>query len=213
MAGDPLAHPRDLAAAGRAQDAVAELNADNAKLGKLLSGLQMHQQSITNAAALGEMQRRIGAKRAAIRAEIRKLTPRAPEPTASGGEPKPDKDAAVDSAAQAAKQEEIAKREERNAKIESLIPSLLTNRERERSHFAAVYEEFKKEDTWLSKPDFSVITENLNQLKPLYEQWDQSIAELRAVYTERGEIRRIRANQYAPNRAEWRMPIYAKAFH
>jgi hypothetical protein len=206
VAGDPLAHPRELAAAGRLEDAVAELNADNAKLGKLLTNMQMHQQSITNAAALGEMQRRIGEKRTAIRAEIRKLKPPAPPPTAPAADAKggtqPQKDAAVDSAAQGAQQEEMQKREERNAKIESLIPTLLTNRDRERANFAVVHEELSKKDSLIRTPDSIVMMEKLNELLPLYAQWDQSIAELKAIYVERGESA-DRANQYAPNRAEW----------
>ncbi len=213
VAADLFAHPRELAGAGRPQDAIAELNADNDKLGKLLTGVQMHQDSVKNPAALGEMMRRISGKRTAIRAEIRKLSPKpaaAPVGDAKSGAGQ-DKAAAVDPAAQAAQQEALAKRQERNAKIDDLIPSLLTNRDKERAGFAAVNEEFKKEESWFSKPDSAVIADKLNQLKPLYDQWEKSLAELRAVYTERGDSP-DRANQFAPNRAEWNA-LYNKAFH
>jgi hypothetical protein len=60
-----------------------------------------------------------------------------------------------------------------------------------------------KKDSWFSKPDVIVISNRLNELKPVYEQWDISIGELKAVFTERGDDPG-KANQFAPNRGEWK---------
>ena len=151
-----------------------------------------------------EMMRRISDRRTKVRAEIRNLSPQSTEKRAPGSADAKGKGQAPqeDTEKQAKEREEARKREERNAKIDDMIPTLLTNREKERANFNAVYEEAKKEQSWFSKPDIYEIVRLLNDLKPLYGQWDKTVAQLKEVFTERGESS-DRANSYGPNRAEW----------
>jgi hypothetical protein len=205
VVGDPFAHPRELAQAGKRDEAIAELNSVNEKLGKLIKSLQSHQEQVQNAAALAEMMRRISDRRTKLRAEIRNLSPQPkekPAPSSSDGKGK-GQATQEDPEKEAKAREEAAKREERNAKINDLVPTLLTNREKERTNFNAVYEELKKESAWFSKPDVIEIAHKLNALKPLYEQWDKSVAQLKELFIERGEANPDRANGYGPNRTEW----------
>jgi len=211
VAGDPLAHPRELGQAGKTEEAVNELNTLNSRLGKMLTGLQMHQDDVHNKASLADMMQRISQRRTEIRAEIRKLSS---QKKASGsGETqdkfklenapiKLEKASTADAGKQAAEQEEAEKRAERSAKVEDLVGTMITNRYGERESFAAVNEELKKSESWFSKPDPIVMANKLNALLPLYDAWDKSVAELKQVFKERGE-NPDRANQYAPNRAEW----------
>jgi Domain of unknown function (DUF4157) len=205
VAGDPFSRPRELASAGKPQEAISELNSVNERLGKMMTGLQAHQEQVQNVAALGEMMRRISDQRTKVRAEIRSLSPQSTEKRAPGsadakGKGQPSKE---DVERQEKEREVALKREEQSAKVNDFVTTLQTNRHREQAKFNVVYEELKKESSWFSKPDVIVIAYNLNDLLPLYDQWDKTVAQLKELFTERGEANPDRAKGYGPNRTEW----------
>ncbi|MEV4577553.1 hypothetical protein AB0K16_30355 [Nonomuraea jabiensis] len=206
VVGDRVAHLKARAAAGAFEEAQAGLKADNLRLDKAARAVTAASEQFTDAAAVAEMLRRIGDRQTEIRAELRKLKaalapasappqketvgpPLTPAPAPAQKEtvgpppaPAPDADAV----------------EERNAKIRSLIPALLTLRDQERAVFAEVRKELEH-PPWYRGPDVIAVIQALNKLKPVYTQWDPLVDRLRAVFRERGEDG-SRADAYAPDR-------------
>jgi hypothetical protein len=145
------------------------------------------------------MLRRVGATQTVIRAELRKLkaalTPAEPKPAPAAAAK------AAEPAAPPAPARDAEAVEERNARIRTLIPAVLTLRDRENAIFAEVRKELDH-PPWYRGPDVIAVIQALNRLKPLYTQWDVLINELRTVFKERGEDG-SRADGYGPDRATW----------
>jgi hypothetical protein len=179
--------------------------------------VQMHNDDFTEPAKLAEMLNRISKRSGEIRAEIRALSaPPSPQaqpadaqqtakkPAPAGKQTTQDK-AAADRAEEAAKEQALAKqreeanakREERNARIDFLVPQCLTMQERERTAFAKANKEM---DSWFKS--VATVFDILNTLKKSWPEWDSMVDQLRAVYQERGESP-ARANQFAPNKDMW----------
>lgn len=190
VVGDRVARLRARAAAGAFEEAQAGLNADNARLAKAAGAITAAAERFSDVAAVAEMLRRIGGRQTEIRAELRRL-----KAALAPGEP------AAGPAAAIAPLPDVQAAEERNARIQSLIPAALTLRERETAIFAEVRGELDH-PPWYRGPDVISVIQTLNKLRPLYTQWDALVAELRAVMRERGEDG-SRADGYGPDRKTW----------
>ncbi|MBE1583632.1 hypothetical protein H4W80_001890 [Nonomuraea angiospora] len=188
VVGDRVAQLRARAAAGAFEEAQAGLKADNLRLDRAARAITAASEQFTDVAAVAEMLRRIGDRQTEIRAELRRLkTALAPAPAQKetvGPPPAPAPDADA--------------MEERNARIRSLIPALLTLRDQERAVFAEVRKELEH-PPWYRGPDVIAAIQSLNKLKPVYTQWDPLVDRLREVFRERGEDG-SRADGYAPDR-------------
>jgi hypothetical protein len=201
--GNPLKHPRELAAAGNTDGALNELKASLNKLTLLQSDIQWHGQEFQNPKTMNQMMDKVSARLNEIRAEIGKVTPK----------PKPDAAAAAspDDAKAKALAEENEKRAARNQIIDDLLPKCLTAQQKERGLFAEVEKELDKKNHWYSgNPDSITLMQELNKLKDSYDGWDGWVKQLRDVFQERGESP-DRANQYAPNRQHYQ-DLYNQAF-
>ncbi|MGW0200462.1 hypothetical protein, partial [Nonomuraea sp. NPDC003201] len=186
VVGDRVAQLKARAAAGAFEEAQAGLKADNLRLDKAARAITAASEQFTDVAAVAEMLRRIGDRQTEIRAELRKLKPAAApvQKETIGPPPAPAPDA-----------EAV---EERNAKLRSLIPAMLTLRDQERAVFAEVRKELEH-PPWYRGPDVISVIQALNKLKPVYTQWDPLVDRLREVFRERGEDG-SRADAYAPDR-------------
>jgi predicted nucleic acid-binding protein len=212
VVGDPLAQVRKMAADGKQSDALGLLKHDIDKLNKLSGAIKSLEDKsddkFTSPATLAEMLRRIAARKAELQSETYKLMPgpaakAAPLPPEFVGPPTVEQ-------AQAADDQEKAKREQNQSRIDEATSNCQTFRKREQSYFAAVDAEFEKANSWFSKPDSIVIMNKLNDLKSMYEEWNKSINELRGFYQASGGSA-DQANAFAPNRARWQA-LYDKAF-
>ena len=207
VAGDPLAHVRDLEADGNKTEALADVTANQEKLTHLQDAIRSHQASV-NPAALAEMLRRVSARRAELRAESRKLSPSRVAQPAPASEVEPIK--VKDQGAAEAEGEALAKQDERKTRASELASDMRSNREKEQANFAEIQKEIDKEQSWFSKPDIIRISNLLNDLLPMYKEWDKSVEELKGILQESG-VGPDQANQYAPNRAKWNA-IHSKEF-
>ncbi|MEU0519436.1 DUF4157 domain-containing protein [Streptosporangium sp. NPDC006007] len=190
VVGDRVARLRARAAAGAFEEAQAGLSADNARLAKAAGAITAAAARFSDVAAVAEMLRRIGGKQTEIRAELRRL-----KAALAPGEPAAGPVAAIGPTP------DVQAAEERDARIQSLIPAALTLRERETAIFAEVRGELDH-PPWYRGPDVISVIQTLNKLRPLYTQWDALVAELRAVMRERGEDG-SRADGYGPDRKTW----------
>jgi hypothetical protein len=206
VVGDPIASARELSDTGDVQGAIDELKRDLGRLDAVFQYVDMHADKFTDQNARSEMLSRIGERETQIRAEIRSLTatlPAAPAASpADAGEtsgPTPAQ-IAVDDEEARARAEADAAREERNARLDKLVPTCLNNREHEREVFQEVDAEYHK---WLSNADPTVIFPLLNDLRDnFYPRWDEQVDQIREVFKERGDPPE-HADQYAPDRAGW----------
>lgn len=206
VAANPTDHPRELAEAGKQTEALGEIAADQEKLGHLQEAIRSHQAEITPA-ALSEMLRRVSARRAELRAEKRELSP---APVAQTKDAPRAGSAAQAPAEKNPNAEAAVKREEAQAKAESIFSDMRANKSREQGNFSEIQKELEKEKSWFSKPDVIRIAYLLNDLKPMYEQWEKSIGDLRNVLKDAGQSPDL-ANQYGPDRARWKS-IHDKVF-
>lgn len=204
VVGDRVAHLKARAAAGAFEEAQAGLKADNLRLDKAARAITAASEQFTDVAAVAEMLRRIGDRQTEIRAELRKLkaalgpASAPPQKETVGPPPAPapaQKETVGPPPAPAPDADAV---EERNAKIRSLIPALLTLRDQERAVFAEARKELEH-PPWYRGPDVIAVIQALNKLKPVYTQWDPLVDRLRAVFRERGEDG-SRADAYAPDR-------------
>jgi hypothetical protein len=194
--GDPLKHARELATAGNADGAVAELNAALNKLTQLQSDIQKNTDAFQNLNAMYQMMDKITARRNEIRAEIGKITPPKAKPNAPSAR-------SADDAKAKALAEENEKRKARNAILNEVLPKCLTAQENERRIFAEIEKELdKKNHLFSGKPDGMVMSEKLNQLRDSYGAWDEWVKQVRSVFQERGDSP-DKANHYAPNRQRY----------
>ena len=204
VASDPLAHARELEAEGKSSEALAEINASQGKLTHLQEAIRSHHTDV-NPAALSEMLRRVSQRRAELRGETRKLS------SLQATKSTPATDSAPAAPAVDPHVEAEAKVEELKAKADEIVSNMRTNRSKEQENFNAIQKELDKEQSWFSKPDLIAISNLLNDLKPMYEQWDKSVGDLKGVLQESG-ANPDAANQYGPNRAKW-TSIHDSVFH
>jgi len=215
VVSDPVSHARELAANGSKADALTALNDAASRLSRLMQAIQSHEGDFTDPAATAEMMSRIGKRQTEIRSAIRDLSDKPREPSAKAVAA-PGASKTTQSVEQAAPErapakpdaDEIARREERNAKIATYIPACLTLRNTENAVFAVIEDEYASKWT---RPDLILVSKKLNVLKQeTYPTWDGMVNELRSVFVERGESSG-RADQYAPNRDRWNA-LYDKGF-
>jgi hypothetical protein len=201
VAGNPFSFPRELAVSGKREEAVAELTAAYNKLGQLTRAIQGQQESFQRSVALAEMMRRIALQRTKLRDEIRLLSS---VQSAIPTQPETKKPDLLTSkvATQHKQEEESQQSKDRLARFQDLIPACITLRDRERAIFAEVKSELESR-----RGELSVITK-LRGVQASYEQWDMLVKELRSLYEERG-ANPDRANEFAPDRAQWQA-LYGK---
>jgi hypothetical protein len=191
VVGDRLSRYQAQAASGAFEPALAGLTADNARLGKVAKAIVATADQFSDSAAVAEMLRRIGDAQTAMRAEIRKLR-------AALGPAKPGPGTPQEVSQGAPAQADDQARQERNAKIDTLIPALLTLRDKENAIFAEVRAELDH-PPWYRGSDVIGVILKLTTLDPLYARWDELVSQLRAVFQERGEDG-SRADHYGPDR-------------
>jgi Domain of unknown function (DUF4157) len=204
VASDPLAHARELEAEGKSSEALAEINASQGKLTHLQEAIRSHHEDV-NPAALSEMLRRVSERRAELRGETRKLSSVPATKFTPGIEAAPAAPAADPQAEAAEKSQELKTR------ADEIVSDMRSNRNKEQENFDAIQKELDKEQNWFSKPDLIAISNLLNDLKPMYEQWDKSVGELKGVLQE-SRANPDSANQYGPNRTKWNT-IHDSVFH
>ncbi|MEV4014132.1 DUF4157 domain-containing protein [Nonomuraea angiospora] len=190
VVGDRVAQLKARAAAGAFEEAQAGLKADNLRLDKAARAITAASEQFTDVAAVAEMLRRIGDRQTEIRAELGRLK--------AALAPAPAQKETVGPPPAAARDAEADAMKERNARIRSLIPAMLTLRDQERAVFAEVRKELEH-PPWYRGPDVISVIQSLNRLKPVYTQWDPLVDRLREVFRERGEDG-SRADAYAPDR-------------
>ncbi|MBL8298418.1 MAG: DUF4157 domain-containing protein [Rhodanobacteraceae bacterium] len=202
VVANPVSATVQLAADGNKAQAIQELQSIEKRLERLSQNVQMHHGAFTDPTKFDKMQELIGARRKAVRAELRRLAPPVaasnaanqptvePLPAGFVGPPTPDQQAAANAAA-------LAERKEASERIGELVLRCLTNRDVENKVFAEAAEEL--DSFFINR---GTLFNKLNSLKGMYGTWDNAISELKTLYPKIGDPP-DRADQFQPNRARW----------